>query len=72
VRHMSKSAANLVQALLAVVLGNAGYFVAMRFLPVRARHVPFRLDLGLLVDSWFCLVVFGAIKMVGGKGKTAR
>ena len=61
---VSKSAANFVHALVAVVAGNAGYFLAMRFLPVRAKHVPFRFDLGLLVDFWFCLVVFGLIKMI--------
>ncbi len=69
---MSKSTANFVHALVAVVLGNAGYFMAMRFLPVHARHAPFHFDLGLLVDFWFCLVVFGVIRMVTGNSKAGR
>ena len=36
----------------------------MKHLPPQARHVPFQIDLGLLVDFWFCLVVFGVIKIV--------
>ena len=61
---MSKAAANFVHALAAVLAGNAAYFLLMKHLPSQARHVPFQIDLGLLVDFWFCLVVFGVIKTV--------
>jgi hypothetical protein len=61
---MSKAAANFVHALAAVLAGNAAYFLLMKHLPPQARHVPFQIDLGLLVDFWFCLVVFGVIKIV--------
>jgi hypothetical protein len=62
--------ANFVQALIAVLAGNAVYFLLSPHLPAQARHVPPRLDLGMLVDFWFCLVIFGAIKTVAGrKGK---
>ena len=63
---MSKATANFVHALVAVLLGNAAYFLLGRYLPPGARHVPFNIDLGLLVDFWFCLVVFGLIKTIAG------
>ena len=55
---------NFVQALLAVLAGNAIYYLLMPYLPVRARHVAFRQDWGVVVDFWFCLVAFGFVKMV--------
>jgi hypothetical protein len=53
---------NLVQALLAVVLGNLVYFLLAPSLPPAARHHPFRLDLGMVLDFWFCLVAYGLIR----------
>jgi hypothetical protein len=53
---------NLAQSLLAVLLGNAAYYVLAPSLPPAARHKMFELDLGLLVDFWFCLVAFGLIR----------
>lgn len=62
---VSKSTvANFVHALIAVLAGNAIYFLVMPTLPVPARHVAFRFDLGLVVDFWFCLVVLGIVKTV--------
>lgn len=62
---VSKSAvANFVHALIAVLAGNVVYFLVMPFLPPLARHEAPRLDLGLVVDFWFCLVILGIIKMV--------
>jgi len=46
------------RALLAVLLGNLAYFAVMPKLPASAQHVPFRLDLGLLLDCCLCTVVF--------------
>ena len=63
---MSKPVANFIHALVAVVVGNVAYFLLGRYLPPAARHVPFQLDLGLVVDFWFCLVMFGLIKTVAG------
>jgi hypothetical protein len=54
--------ANFVHALIAVLAGNAVYFLVMPYLPAPARHVAPRLDLGLVVDFWFCLVVLGIVK----------
>ncbi len=61
---MSKSSVmfNLLQALLAIVLGNVLYFLLLPSLPPAARHHPFHVDLGSLVDFWFCLVVYGLIR----------
>ncbi len=52
---------NLVQALLAVILGNVVYFLLAPSLPL-PRHSPFQLDAGLVVDFWFCLVAYGLIR----------
>jgi hypothetical protein len=64
---MSKSTANFFQALAAVLIGNAIYFFLEKYLPVGARHVPFQIDVGIVVDFWFCLVVFGIIKTIAGR-----
>lgn len=63
---MSKAAINFIHALVAVLAGNAAYFLLLRHLPPRAHHLPFQIDLGLLVDFWLCLVAFGIIKTVAG------
>jgi hypothetical protein len=55
---------NLLQALLAVVLGNVIYFAIARSLPPIARHRPFHMDLGAVIDFWFCLVAYGLIRTV--------
>jgi hypothetical protein len=63
---MTRSVANFVHALVAVLAGNAAYFLMVRYLPPRARHVPLHFDLGIVVDFWFCLVAFGIVKAVAG------
>lgn len=53
------------QALAAVVLGNAVYFLLLYArLPPRAQHQPGRLDWGLVVDFWVCLFVWGVLEMI--------
>jgi hypothetical protein len=60
---VSKAAvANFVQSLISVLAGNVAYFLLMPHLPPAARHVPQRLDLGVFVDLWLCLVVLGLVK----------
>lgn len=66
-KPISKSAANFLHALVAVLAGNAVYFLVEKYLPARAHHSPFKKDLGMLVDFWFCLVVFGIIKTVAAR-----
>lgn len=60
---VSKTAvANFIHALVAVLAGNAAYFLVMPYLPPLAQHVAPRLDLGLVVDFWFCLVALAIVK----------
>ncbi|HVP43312.1 MAG TPA: hypothetical protein VMS96_07755 [Terriglobales bacterium] len=54
---------NFWKSLVAVLAGNALYFLLMPQLPPAARHAPGRLDLGLAVDLWFCLVAYGLIEL---------
>jgi hypothetical protein len=53
---------NFLQALLAIILGNVVYLVLIPSLPLAARHRPFHLDLGMILDFWFCLVAYGLIR----------
>ena len=55
---------NFLQSLIAVVSGNAIYFLAMPHLPRAAQHQYDQLDLGLVVDFWICLVCYGVVSMV--------
>jgi len=52
---------NLIQALCAIILGNVAYFLLAASLPL-PRHRPFHLDVGLLVDFWFCVVAYGLVR----------
>ncbi len=54
---------NFWQSLIAVVVGNAIYLLPMPELPHRARHTTFRFDLGLVVDFWICLVIYGLLEL---------
>lgn len=53
---------NFVQALAAIILGNVAYFLLVPTLPPIARHHRFHVDLGTLIDFWFCLVAYGLIR----------
>ena len=57
---------NFVISLAAVVLGNAIYFLLMPYLPPAVRHRSYTLwpDLGLLIDFWICLVMYGVIALL--------
>jgi hypothetical protein len=48
-------------SLLAVVLGNAVYFGVYNYLPPAGRHVPYKIDWGLALDFWCCLVFYGLL-----------
>jgi hypothetical protein len=56
--------ANFLEALVAIILGNVAYFVLLPWLPLIARHHRFQVDVGTLVDFWFCLVMYGLIRTV--------
>jgi hypothetical protein len=44
------------------VLGNVVEFNLAPALPLMARHRALHLDLGILIDFWFCLVAYGLIR----------
>jgi len=48
-------------ALAAVLIGNAIYFFLMPYLPQKGHHAPDKLDWGLLVDFWICVLVYNLI-----------
>jgi len=54
---------NFIDALAAVLAGNAIYFLLMPHLPPAMRHSLFKEDLGLAVDFGFCAIVFVAVKI---------
>ena len=60
---------NFLQSLAAVLAGNLVYFLVMPYLPPAAQHNPTKMDLGVIVDFWFCLVFLGVIKTVWKTGK---
>jgi len=49
--------------LVAILLGNGLYFALNPYLPPAARHHPFKLDLGTLVDFWLCVAVYGLLEL---------
>src|SRR5437763_16881373 len=67
-----RSMTNFVHSLVAVLAGNAAYFLLMPLLPLRARHAPFQIDLGLLLDFCFCLVAFGIVKTVSDRRRVPQ
>jgi len=58
-------AARWLKYLIAILLGNTIYFTLSPDLPPSARHEAFQLDLGTIIDFWFCLVVYGVIELAG-------
>jgi len=60
---MKPLTAKWLKYLAAILLGNGLYFALNPYLPEAARHHPFKLDLGTLVDFWLCLVVYGVLEL---------
>ena len=54
---------NFLDALVAVLAGNAIYYVLMPHLPLVMRHTLFKEDWGLLVDFAVCTIVFAGVKI---------
>ena len=55
--------ANWLDSLLAVIAGNAIYFLIVEpRLPERLRHQLFHLDFGLLIDFTLCLALLALIR----------
>ncbi len=50
------------KTLVAILGGNLIYFgLLFPYLPPAARHRPYRLDWGLVVDFWICLALYGLL-----------
>jgi len=63
----------LIKQTIAVIGGNLLYFfIVMPHLPLAGRHRPDKLDLGLLVDFWICVVIYGLIELVDRRRRARR
>jgi len=69
---MSRSVANFLHALAAVVGGNALYFLLEKHLPAPAQHALFKIDLGIAVDFCICLVFFLIIKTLAARSDQTK
>lgn len=55
----------LLKQLIAIVAGNLIYFfLLMPHLPAAGRHHTGKLDLGLVVDFWICVTLYGVIELL--------
>jgi hypothetical protein len=61
---MSSGTKRWFKYLIAIVLGNAVYFLLEPVLPPAAQHHPYHADLGLFVDLWFCVAIYGVIELL--------
>ena len=54
----------LLKQFAAVLLGSLLYFFILEpHLPPAVQHQPFRLDWGILILAWICLVFYGLIEL---------
>lgn len=60
---MSANLERWMRWLVIILLGNGLYFALFPYLPAPARHRGFHVDVGTLVDFWFCLIVFGVFEL---------
>jgi len=60
---MPLARAKWIKFLVAILLGNALYFALSPHLPPAARHRSWSVDLGTVVDFWFCLLVYGLLEL---------
>ncbi len=60
---MTYRTAKWIKFFVAILLGNALYYLASPFLPPAARHRAYGPDLGTVVDFWFCLFVYGLLEL---------
>jgi ADP-heptose:LPS heptosyltransferase len=66
-KSKNKTMQNFLDALLAVLAGNAIYYLLMPHLPRAVRHRLFQEDLGLLVDFAICTAIFLVVKHASRK-----
>ena len=64
---------SFLKSLLAVLAGNLFYFfLLMPHLPLRGQHARNRLDIGLVIDFWCCLVALGVIQLITRRKSQSR
>ena len=61
---MSPRTKRWIKYLIAIVVGNGVYFSLQSSFPPAAQHHPYHADLGMFVDLWFCVAVYGLIEML--------
>jgi hypothetical protein len=62
----------LIKQTIAVIVGNLlYYFVLMPHLPPAGQHRPGKLDLGLIVDFWICVALYGVIELIDRRWRRA-
>ncbi len=60
---LSLGVARFLQSLVAVVGGNAVYFLLIDpRLPQNMRHKLYKLDFAVAIDFWVCVVIWGALE----------
>jgi hypothetical protein len=72
---MQLTRAKWIKFLISILLGNGLYFALSPHLPPAAQHQAWAVDLGTVVDFWFCLLVYGLLELgdfihSSGGGKT--
>jgi hypothetical protein len=60
---MKPNRAQFYKFLVAVLLGNGLYFALSPRLPLAARHRSWSIDMGTVVDFWFCLLIYGLLEL---------
>lgn len=61
---MSPRAKRWIKYLIAIVVGNVIYFSVEPHLPPVIQHRPYHADLGMFVDLWVCVVIYGLIELL--------
>jgi TctA family transporter len=57
------------RSLVAVLMGNLVYFAITPYVPRLAQHNIFRIDYGLVIDFWICLVIWGLLAWVSRQSR---
>jgi hypothetical protein len=52
------------QSLIAVLVGNGIYYSIWRYLPPRGQHQLYRIDWGLAVDFWICVICYFLVRLI--------
>lgn len=62
---MRPRAKRWIKYLIAIIVGNVIYFSLESHFPPAAQHHPYHIDLGLFIDLWFCVAIYGLLELFG-------